>query len=58
MEHIFQLDSVKDQINKTMIEKYGKHYTKTEEYKEKTIITNLERYGKEWHTQIDEYKEN
>jgi very-short-patch-repair endonuclease len=58
VEHIFQLDSVKDQINKTMIEKYGKHYTKTEEYKEKTIITNLERYGKEWHTQTDEHKEN
>jgi hypothetical protein len=32
-------------VKETNIERYGKHYTGTEEYREKAKATNLERYG-------------
>ena len=40
-----------------MNSRYGKHYTKTEEYLEKTKTTCLEKYGVEHHSQCQETKD-
>lgn len=42
---------------KTMLEKYGvENSSKVDEFKEKAKITNLNKYGKEWHMQRPEYQ--
>lgn len=42
---------------KTMIKKYGCHYTQTEEYKEKVKNTSLEKYGVKHYSQSNTVKE-
>ena len=45
VEHIMQLPEFVEKSKQTQIDKYGSYYQQTEEYKQKVIKTNLERYG-------------
>ena len=51
------VDKIKSKIKDTCLKRYGvSSYTKTKEYKEKTIKTNLEKYGVNWPLQSEEVK--
>lgn len=51
-----RLQAILEQRELTCLEKYGEtNYTKTEEYHDKTIRTNLERYGHAYHMQRPEF---
>jgi hypothetical protein len=58
VEHVSQLNDVKDKVKKTNLNRYGvESYTQTNEYKEKYKNTCLDKYGVENANQSDIVKE-
>ena len=57
-DNVFQLESIKEKIVQTNIQKYGvDNPSKSEIIKNKIKGTNLQKYGCESYTQTDKYKE-
>ena len=54
-DHPMHNPDVINKMKQTSINKYGDMFTRTEEYKKKSIETNRERYGADWFSQTPEY---
>jgi hypothetical protein len=53
--HCLNCSNIK--IKETMLNRYGGHYAKTDEYKEKMSKTSLDKYGHTHYSKTSEYKE-
>lgn len=57
VEHNFQREDVKLSIKKTIEDRYGKHYSLTDEYIAKIKETNNSRYGCDWWFQSEKSRQ-
>lgn len=56
-DHPFGSPEIREKINNSMQIKYGDHFTRTKEYREKTKNTCIKKYGKEHHLMCDNVQE-
>ena len=53
--HPMHNPKVIDKMRQTNIDRYGDMFTRTEEYKKKSVETNQTKYGSDWYSQTEEY---